>query len=325
VLSRLSYWRRVLAAYVLGGRSQLSFWHDTPEENPASRPGELGPYWQLFAEKADYAGPFDERGVPLLDYRGRLGTQYNPIAIAQYGLANYNRFRADGGDPARLRTALSVADWLVEHLETDEHGVAVWNHHFDWDYRTPLKAPWRSALAQGQGLSLLVRAQAHEGTGKYMEAARKAFEAFLRPVENGGVVFFDPEGRVWLEEYVVFPPTHVLNGLIWASWGLYDYWIATRNEAAQRVFEASIQTLRERLHTYDTGFWSLYEHSGTRLRMIASPFYHRLHVVQLRILSRLTGDPLFSNTAARWEAYTRSAWKRGRAWVQKALFKLCYY
>ena len=31
-------------------------------------------------------------------------------------------------------------------------------HHFDFEYRDTLKSPWYSGLAQGQGLSVLVRA-----------------------------------------------------------------------------------------------------------------------------------------------------------------------
>ena len=84
-------------------------------------------------------------------------------------------------------------------------------------------------------------------------------------------------------------------------------------------------TLVGALPTYDTGFWSLYEHSGTWLRMVASPFYHALHIVQLRVLHRLTGDAVFSETADRWEAYGKSFFNRKRAWIQKALFKVCYY
>lgn len=325
LVSRLGYWRRILAAYLGSGRSQLSFWHETPEASGTTRPTEIGEYWQVFREKSDYAGPFDAQGIPLLDYRGSLGKQYNPIAIAQYGLANYNRYTQDGEDPERLRKACLAADWLVEHLELNDQGYAVWNHHFDWHYRTPLKAPWFSALAQGQGISLLLRVQTHQDSGKYGEAALKAFEVFLHPVDQGGVVYVDPQGRTWLEEYIVSPPTHILNGFIWASWGLYDLWMATGRTEAKRVFDAAIQTLREELHTYDLGFWSLYEHSGTNLRMIASPFYHRLHIVQLRILHRLSGEKLFAETADRWEAYTRRPWNRARAWIHKVCFKLCYY
>ena len=73
----------VFAAYVMGGRSQLTFWHGTPEINEQAEVDCLGQYYMTFTRKADYPGPFDENGIPMLDYRGRVGVQYNPIAISQ--------------------------------------------------------------------------------------------------------------------------------------------------------------------------------------------------------------------------------------------------
>ncbi len=86
-----------------------------------------------------------------------------------------------------------------------------------------------------------------------------------------------------------------------------------------------LETLRNNLDRYDLGFWSLYEQSGTRLPMVASPFYHQLHIVQLQIMARLTGDEVFAKYADRWERYARSRAKRTRALCYKSAFKLCYY
>ncbi len=324
MLQRLRYLRRVFGAYLLPGTSQLTFWHETPEVHPGFATSQLGPYYMTFAAKADYPGPFDEKGIPQLDYRGGLGRQYNPIAIAQYALGNYNLYKRDA-DPERRRKFLLASDWLAGHLEKNPAGLWVWNHHFDWEYRTPLKAPWYSGLAQGQGISALVRAHEVAGDGRYLDAARRAFEPFTRRVEDGGVLHRDEKCRAWIEEYIVSPPTHILNGFIWAAWGIYDLGLATGDPAAKSLWGECVATLREVLPSYDTGFWSLYEHSGTKLRMVASPFYHALHIVQLRVLHALTGDPVFQETANRWDRYRTSFAKRTRAWVQKALFKLCYY
>ena len=43
-----------------------------------------------FHQKADYDSICDMDGIPMLDYKGAIGPQYNPIAIAQWGLGNYN-------------------------------------------------------------------------------------------------------------------------------------------------------------------------------------------------------------------------------------------
>jgi heparosan-N-sulfate-glucuronate 5-epimerase len=323
-VSRLQYYRRIFSAYLGPGKSHLTFWHETPQANPAASARQLGEYYMLFAGKADYPGHHDSAGIPMLDYHGQIGLQYNPIAIAQWGLGNYNLFCQTQSDQ-RKKKFLAASDWLCAHLEPNSHGTWVWNHHFDWEYRSPLKAPWYSALAQGQGISLLVRAYSHTGASAYLEAAERVFISFLKSTREGGVTFTDARGNLWFEEYIVSPPTHILNGFIWAAWGVYDYFLATHSSAARDLFAQAVLTLRANLDCYDLGFWSSYEQSGTLLPMLASPFYHRLHVVQLRVMYRLTGDEVFARFADKWEAYARSRAKRTRALWYKSAFKLCYY
>jgi heparosan-N-sulfate-glucuronate 5-epimerase len=323
-MNRWAYYRRIIPAYLGGGRSQLSFWHDTPEVNIRTEFGALSEYYMPLHQKAHYIGPFDDAGIPMLDYRGHIGVQYNPIAIAQWGLGNFNLFLQHGGPPQRIKFLLA-SDWLCSHLARNSLGIWVWNHHFDWEYRSPLRAPWYSALAQGQGVSLLLRAYWVTGAQSYRESAGRAFGAFLHNVEQGGVTFTDPVGNLWFEEYIVSPPTHILNGFIWAVWGVYDYFLATGSPIARDLFDAAIVTLRENLDRYDLGFWSLYEQSGTWLPMVASPFYHHLHIAQLRVLYRMTGNVTFSNVADRWQSYLVRRSNRTRAICYKAAFKLGYY
>ena len=323
-MPRLSYYRRIFSAYLVGGTSHLTFWHETPTANPRASVHELGEYYMQFAEKADYAGPFDGDGIPQLDYHGRIGLQHNPIAIAQYGLGNYNLWKQNN-DPHRREKFFRIADWLCSHLQQNSGGLFVWQHHFDWEYRDTLRAPWFSALAQGQGISLLVRAGKESGDASYLEAAKRALASFQRSTEHGGVAFTDDAGDLWFEEYIVSPPTHILNGFIWALWGVYDYFLATQDDVAHDLYARGVRTLQHNLDSYDLGFWSLYEQSGTRLPMVASRFYHSLHIVQLRVMHHLTSEDFFARVADRWENYARSRANRARALCYKSVFKLCYY
>jgi heparosan-N-sulfate-glucuronate 5-epimerase len=323
-VNRLQYYRRIFSSYLVPGQSQLTFWHDTPQANPKATTDKLGEYYMDFRTKADYSGHYDSHGIPMLDYHGVIGLQYNPIAIAQWGLGNYELFHRTGSDE-RKEKFLKASEWLCHHLEQNRWGVWIWNHHFDWEYRDPLKAPWYSGLAQGQGISLLVRAHQETGNPEYLRAAERAFTSFILPTNEGGVTFTDKQGNLWFEEYIVSPPTHILNGFIWANWGVYDYFLATADPTAQNLFQLAVKTLLENLGHYDLGFWSLYEQSGTRLKMVASPFYHQLHIVQLRVMHRLTREDQFARFADRWESYGRSRAKRIRALCYKSAFKLSYY
>ncbi len=285
---------------------------------------ELGPYYMAFREKANYDDCLDEFGVPRLNYHGAIGLQYNPIAISQYGLGNLNLYLATKQKDAQSKFLLT-ADWLADNLVENELGVPVWMHNFDFEYREVLKSPWYSGLAQGQGISVLVRAFQETQRKKYLQSAEKAYRALTLELDEGGVIFSDQNGNIWIEEYIQNPPTHILNGFIWALWGVYDYYLATGSKNAQDLFEKSVNTLIENLPCYDAGNWSLYDLPGLNHKNFASHFYHQLHIVQLRVMYRMSGEEIFQIYADKWQVYQNKRLYRTTAFIKKALFKLRYY
>ena len=323
-MSKLDYYCRLLAPYLTRQKSQLSFWHGTPEVNPNLKTDEIGEYYMSFVYKADYAGYFDDAGIPMLDYHGKVGKQYNPIAIAQYALGCFNVYKRTN-EKKYLDMFVKQVDWLVDNLVPNEKGINVWNHNFDWEYRDLLRAPWYSALAQGAGLSALVRAYVLLKDEKYLEAAKKAFESFKYELVDGGVTYTDSDGYIWFEETIVYPPTHILNGFMWALWGIYDYYLLTKDNSAKELFDKAVVTLNDNLKKFDLGFWSLYEQSGTRLQMIASHFYHSLHVVQLMVTYKLTQNEVFLKFHKKWDACQKNKLYRFISLLWKALFKLLHY
>ena len=304
--------------------SQLSFWHGEPRINENIDSKSVGQYYMLFHHKAEYDDLLDRQGIPVLNYHGDIGNQYNPIAIAQWGLGNYNIWHETKSD-LHFKKFIKCADWLIDNLEKNSNGYKVWMHHFDFEYRDTLKAPLYSGLAQGQGISVLIRALKETNDSRYKKAAEEAIKVFGVSTESGGVNFIDSDGNPWIEEYIVHPPTHILNGFIWGLWGLYDYGIFFNDEKVLMRYECYIDTLVKNLDSYDTGFWSLYEHSGTWLGMIASTFYHKLHIVQLKVLFELTNKNIFSKTAKKWESYLESSFNKKRALFQKVIFKVAHY
>ena len=325
VLSRANYIRRIVAAYLGSGASQLTFWHGIPTAASDFQNNQLGPYYMRFDEKAEYTAHLDPNGVPMLDYRAGLGLQYNPIAIAQYALGNHTLW-LETKSPERLEKLEAAAQWLVQNLKPNEHGIPVWGHDFDWEYVETLVAPWHSGLAQGQGISALLRAHQATLNADYMESALTAFKAFEAEVDQGGVIYTDSEGNPWIEEYIVSTPTHILNGFIWGLWGVLDLKLATGNKNSASLWERCSTTLASNLDSFDLGWWSLYDQSGTgKLPMIASRFYHSLHITQLEIMAQLTENSTFSDHATLWNAYTHNRIYRTRAFAQKVLFKLLKY
>jgi len=322
--SRGRYLRRIFEAYVLSRNSNLTFWHEKPAINPDLNVSELGPYYMTFEDKARYPGPFDDTGIPLLDYHGTVGKQYYAIAIAQYALANFNVFKKSGKQEYRDKF-LKNADWLMENLVKTTHGTYLWPTFFDLEYFEKLRAPWFSGLAQGQGLSVLVRAFVETRLEAYLQAADKVYESLSAPISEGGVLFRDQSGAIWIEEYVLTRPTHILNGFIWALWGVYDYYLIHKDKSALTLFQAFTETILKNLDKYDTGFWSYYELTPQRLKSPASTFYHRLHIVQLQVMYKLTGEPLFLKYRTKWAEYEQNILCRYAALFYKIGFKLIYY
>jgi heparosan-N-sulfate-glucuronate 5-epimerase len=320
---RVAYLARVLRVYAHRRAGPLSFWYERPEMNYAAF--DRGPgYFMRFAGKANYRGPFDLEGVPLLDYRGDIGRQYNPIAIAQYGLARFNAW-TDSGDTADRTAWIGAANWLARSMHPNRLGVKVWMHDFDWPYRQRLEAPWYSGLAQGSGLSLLIRAAQTTTDPRYAVAAHLAFEPLHLDASQGGVLVTDANHDMWIEEYIVDPPTHILNGFIWALWGVYDYAHWSGRAEAFQIWESCVATLAKRVADFDTGWWSLYESPDGTREMLASRYYHTLHITQLNVMYRLTGIDAFSACADRFQSYLDRPSHRALAFGRKAIFKLRHY
>jgi hypothetical protein len=139
------------------------------------------------------------------------------------------------------------------------------------------------------------------------------------------VLVTDKQDDVWIEEYIVDRPSHILNGFLWAMWGVYDYAGWSGSLEAARLWTTCVGTLQRRLGEFDTGWWSLYEVRDGDTEMLASRYYHTLHITQLQVMHRLTGIQLFADTALRFQSYLDSPSNRANAFARKTIFKLRHY
>jgi len=302
-------------------KSSVAFWH-TPIGPVRYQYPTLSNYYIDLRAKINYKGPYDSEGIPILDYFGKIGKQYNPCAIAQWGLGAWQRWQE--GDAKAQETFFRAANWLSTQIEVDNRGRGYWWYRFDFDAYNQ-RAPWASALAQAQGVSVLLRAYLTRGDVHYREIAAKAVTSMLTPVAEGGLLLKHGE-NVFLEEIVADRPTAILDGLIFALFGLQDYCYVFKDDVlAAQILQDGYETIKRILPQYDLGYWSRADLYSVTPVMPASIFYHSLHVAQLQILSDITEDALFQDYAQRWLGYNRSPLKRCRAIVNKTAFKLLHY
>jgi len=247
---------------------------------------------------------------PRVTGRGEVNPP-GPTATAQRALGFHERWLL--GDERALTPFLEEIRVLRERAEAVGKTL-LWPHHVDVPkYRQ--RAPLYSCMAQGQAASALVRAYVATEDDLWAEAALAAVRPLIVEDHVGLVArtAFGPS----LEEVPTDPPSHILNGWIFALWGLWDVAISLGLAEARARFDASAEALAKMLLEYDVGWWTRYSLFPPVAPDLAKPFYHRIHVVQLPALHQMTGSNVFADAAARWSAYDRRS-NRARAVAAKA-------
>ncbi len=227
-----------------------------------------------------------------------------PVAIFQYGLGAYDLFleNTDSTDKY-LHKFMQCLEWAVANQEPS----GAWNNFF---FSYP-DHPY-GAMAQGEGASLLIRGYVQTKDIRYMEAAQRAIDFMLKPVSEGGTT----DGDILLE-YTHLPA--VMNGWIFAWWGLYDYVLTTQDKGRYKeMLDRSCLTLESKLPLFTNTYWSMYDLGGH----IASPFYHHLHIAQMQAMYMLTGHDVFCQYAKRWEKAEHRSSSKIRAFLKKAWQKI---
>lgn len=262
---------------------------------------EIAGYYNDLTEKITRFGK-DGVDVPLTSTDDGKSI-YFPIAIFQYGLAAYDLFLQEH-DEAMLKKAESCADWAVKN-QLENGAWSTFEHKYP-DAKF-------SAMAQGEGVSLLLRLYNQTGKQKYAHSAKKAFEFML---SDAGICKLE-NGGAYLYEYMRQPI--VLNGWIFAYFGLYDY--SKSDFSDDNITALCKQTARliaDKLPSFDNGYWSKYNNE----KALASPFYHTLHIALLSAMYDITGIDTFNTYAKKWDKYQKSNFNKIRALFIKALQKI---
>ncbi|WP_434511188.1 D-glucuronyl C5-epimerase family protein [Desulfitobacterium sp. AusDCA] len=277
---------------------KTDYWHPDMNVNRELNSKIVRKYPVDISTKADYAGEFDEDGIPLVEVDGHLS--YLPVTIAQYALGNYDQW-LEMQKPLYRERFVCAADWLQKNLREYKAGLWGWlNDHDKEMYH--LKKPWLSALSQGQALSVLARAYLETQEKRYLEAGEKALISFSVPVQQGGVLT-QWEGLDYFEEYPSQIPSLVLNGFIFALWGLWEFYVISQDPGAKERYQTGVATLKTILPKYQVSYlnWSRYDLYPFKVADITSIFYHKLHIQQLKAMALLIGEESFNRQAELWE------------------------
>lgn len=289
-----------------------SYWHASQGLGPCFEPEKLQDYYRDYSTKVDWHGEVDQGQLPLVrEPEGPLF--HDPLVLAQKALGHWSTWlRSHRQDEPHRAAFLQLSRWLVSNQEKQG----------SWEMPSMLKsiytAPY-SALTQGQVISVLARAFSITADQRYHDAACRGLQFMLRPIQVGGTSRSTVAGLV-LEEYPRHQTNTVLNGWISAVFGIYDVLILEENLEIRGTLESSLQALITTLPKYDAGYWSFYDSSGS----LASPYYHRVHITQLKALELTfpTHSAAFRSTRLQFEEQLASSLCRTKAFMLKAIQKL---
>jgi hypothetical protein len=245
----------------------------------------------------------------FVDFRAKIASHpesptafREPTDLAQYALAWWERHELGDAEAAGEFERLCA---LIQSVGEHRDGWTLWPFTEDVP-KYNMSAPWYSAMAQGQLASVLVRGQKLLGD-HYGDLALRALEPLLSDNQSLGLVRQTAAGPILEEGAPCDPPSSILNGWVFALWGLWDAATALGDERSRSLYEKTIACLEKTLPAYDVGWWTKYSVFPHPIVDLAKPFYHRLHIVQADALAALTGENDFERAARRWEGYDRRA------------------
>ena len=244
----------------------------------------------------------DKNGIPILTHCNGKKV-YMPTMIFQYGLGAFDLWLTTGEEIYKDKS-VKCAKWALDNQNDD----GSWDN-FSYIYPDN---PF-SAMSQGECASLLLRIYHLTKDETLLSAAKRAIDFMLIDVKNGGLTQYS-DNEMMLLEYTHLPV--VLNGWIFAAWGLYD--LSRELPTYKRDFIKTINTLEKVIPSFDSGFWSLYNSNG----LICSPFYHKLQIAQLNAMYCITEVGIFDEYSKKWERYRSKRINRIRAFLLKAFQKI---
>jgi D-glucuronyl C5-epimerase C-terminus len=236
-------------------------------------------------------GLTDVYGVRIVVINGV--TYQHPTEQAQLALNLLNSYRLNH-DPRYLARAILNAQRLVD--DRIPSGAA-WFFPYGFDFAVygdaalTLHAPWYSALAQAQALSAFVRLSNLTGDPAWRAAADATFASLLvvPSTDQPWVSWIDGDGYLWMEEYPRLPvdvSERVLNGTIFAIFGIYDYLRLTNDPDAAALFDGEVATVEHYFPQWRVAGHPAYYSLG---HLIQNAHYHPVVVAEFRCLAKLTG------------------------------------
>jgi hypothetical protein len=297
---------------------KASYWHSITRCAIDKKPEKVDRYYLNFESKLNYPEKMDDNGIPLWRTDNEAYF-YHPIVIAQYALGIYEHLHQKNFDDNNLKEKFfAQVKWLKENC-TEIGNSKVWLIYYDIPLYKMVK-PWYSALAQGEVISVLVRAYLLNKDESLLSICEDAINPFFEEVKNGGLINYF-EGVPVYEEYPSnYKTVAVLNGFMFSLFGLFDLFLLTKSKKAEILFNQGINSIKKLLPYFDTGYWARYYLFDYPKEYVASFTYISIMFEQLKVLHLLTGEEIFNEYSKKWKQYSENNIYKMRALIKKIFY-----
>ncbi|PSW03862.1 D-glucuronyl C5-epimerase family protein [Photobacterium lipolyticum] len=280
---------------------QDDYWHGKQKEGQFYDVHSLKGYYNDLTKKVLTESHYSiEEIVPKV----KVGSEsfFHPVTVCQVGLGAYDLYLKKQSD-IHKKQVKSCVNWLIENSKTNsEKTMMYWTVPYNFKLFN-MQKDFVSGLIQGQAISLLVRAYELFKDERYFNASYNALEKMIQPVSEDGCRL---DGTYLYEEYPNKGEKNlVLNGAISAFWGVYDLYIYTKDSRILDLKNKSQKDLVDSIFQYDAGYYSRYclKKNKFYYTNIASPYYHKEHIEQLKVLIKMTNNKDLILTLSNFEKY----------------------
>lgn len=274
------------------GKSQF---HQEQKVGRDIQKGKIGFYPSDMSAKLNWDGACDEDGI-IMNKLTNGELIYFPIAIAQKALAHFDSYLATSSQKDKADFLDSV-NFLLSSI--NEIGLIS-----TWHKQNRGLLNNYSAMTQGEVISVFCRAYIITSDEIYLSKAIILSEQVLS--ENEYRLLMNIDGNYLFSEMPNDNNNIILNGHFFTLWGIMDLYSIYQSEDLLKKINIFLDSTKEALIKFDTGYWSYYDLGGS----IASPFYHQLHINQLKAMYEITSDEFYYNLAKKWTCYQESTIKK---------------
>ncbi len=247
----------------------------------------------------------DDHGILIINVYGK-SLVYHATALAFHAITYLDHYDRTKNAESLKTAELNAAKLMGIALAIDSCYLFPYITNYKFYEKDLLTAPWYSGIAQGVALTLFSRLYKLTGNEKYRDIADAVFRSFKRykGVKKPWISCIDKEQHLWFEEYPHALPNHVFNGMTFAIFGVYDHYCVTKSPESKKYLQASLTTVKRNIALIrDEGKISYY----CLKYDVKNHNYHPIHIKQLKILTKISGDDYFDELAQQMEADKLSA------------------